>query len=131
MATIGKFQLHVKNNDLDIDNRRLIWLPSNHCILCLVLKVFNQVKNTVVCMASLLSSNGRSSAYFDNIRLELPKMPILSCAFTHSLRESSYNTKSNLVSTNLRNQMLRRSTASITISLLVTSFVETTFSIMF
>ena len=30
-------------------------------------------KNTMVCMAIILSSNGGSSAYFDNIRLKLSK----------------------------------------------------------
>ena len=51
----------------------LIWLLSDHCILCLVLNVLNREKNTEVCMGSLLSLNGRNSAYFDNIDLKLSK----------------------------------------------------------
>ena len=48
----------------------LIWLQSKHCILCLVLNVYNQEKNTKVCIANFLSSNGRNS---DNVHLKLSK----------------------------------------------------------
>ena len=39
-------------------------------------------ENARVCMASLLSSNGRNSAYFDNIRLKLSKHAYFGCAFS-------------------------------------------------
>ena len=48
----------------------LIWFLSNHCILCLVLRAWNQEKNTDVCMASILLSNGRILAQLDKIHLK-------------------------------------------------------------
>ena len=50
----------------------LIWFISNRLSLRLVLNVSDQEKNTVVFMAGFLSSNGRISACFDNIRLKVP-----------------------------------------------------------
>ena len=43
----------------------LTLLLSNHCILSLVLNVMNQVEDTVVCMAKLLSSNAHTSSNFN------------------------------------------------------------------
>ena len=47
-------------------------------MLSLVLKAVNQVENTVVCMARLLSSNERISHNSDTIHL---KLPIAQCSF--------------------------------------------------
>ena len=47
-----------------------IWFLSNHRILCLVLKIWNQEKNTEV-SGKFLSSNGRISSHFDNFYLKL------------------------------------------------------------
>ena len=44
---------------------------SNNCILCLVLHVQNKEENTMVFIASFLSSNGRILAHFEQLHLEL------------------------------------------------------------
>ena len=53
---------------------------SSHCILSLVLNVWNQEKNKR-CMANFLSPICHISAHFNNINIKLSKMPILRCIF--------------------------------------------------
>ena len=60
----------------------LTLLLSNHCILSLVLNVMNQVENTVVCMARLLSSNAHTSSNFNSIHLKISTYIFLRCSFT-------------------------------------------------
>ena len=43
--------------------------------------VCNQAK-TAICVASILSSNGRTSSSYYNIPLTLSNMPIIWCSFT-------------------------------------------------
>ena len=58
VAINDKFQLELKNNDRDICNYMRTYFLLNLCILRLDLKITIQAKNTVVCMTSLLLSNG-------------------------------------------------------------------------
>ena len=65
----------------------------DHCILSLELNVKIQAKNTVVCMASLLSSNGHMSSHFDTIHVKLSTHAYFALFFHTML--SDYETSKN------------------------------------
>ena len=92
IAIIGKFQLHLRNNDRNIGNGILTWFLSNYCILSLELNVKIQAENTVVCMASLLSLNGHISSHFDTIHLKLSTHGYFALLF-HSISSEYENSK--------------------------------------
>ena len=53
-----------------------------------------QTAKTAICVASILSSNGRISSYYYNITLALSNMPILWCSFTpcgHNIKDIKGN----------------------------------------
>ena len=67
-------------------------VPINHCILCLVLNARNQEKNTVVCLASFLSLNGRILAHVEYIHVILSTYAYFEVRF-HSMLSKCENSK--------------------------------------
>ena len=92
VATVDKFQFDLKKNGKDIGSRVLIWFLSSHCILCLVLDIWNQEKYRGL-YDKFFSSTGHISTYSDNAHVKFSTLSCFEVRF-HSMLPTYENSKS-------------------------------------